>query len=118
MTARDAIAIKCPTNQTSDQTSDVTFPLRGRYYQFDATVRPYYPKGTDQQAVTHVTVLIGIRQKDGTLATTEAGSQKRASVAAPAALTATVDNAEIMTLRIECQNPSGTIVLADARLTA
>lgn len=115
VTATHAIAVRCPTNQSSDQASDVTFPLHGRYYQFDATVRPYYPK--DQRSVTHVTVSTGTRQRDGTLTVAEVGSQKRASPAAPAALTATVDKADTLILRVECQDPGGTILLTDARLT-
>jgi len=117
VTASHAIAVKCPTNQSSDQASDVTFPLHGRYYQFDATVRPYYPKDADQQSVTHVTASTGTRQRDGTLTVAEVGSQKRASAAAPATLTATVDKADTLILRVECQDPDGTILLTDARLS-
>jgi len=117
VTASHAIAVTCPTNQSSDQASDVTFPLHGRYYQFDATVRPYYPKGADQQSVTHVTASTGTRQRDGTLTVAEVGSQKRATTAAPATLTAIVDNAETLTVRVECQDPDGTVLLTDARLT-
>ena len=111
------VAIKCPTNQTGDQTSEVTYLLRGRYVQFDATVHPYYPVGTDQQSATYVTALIGIRQPDDSLDFTEAGNQKRANPTGPAGLTATVDNAEKLILRVECGNPAGTVVLTDARLT-
>lgn len=111
------VAIRCPTNQTGDQTSEVTYLLRGRYVQFDATVHPYYPADSDQRAATYVTALIGIRQSDGSLDFTEAGTQKRASPTGPAALTATIDNAEKLILRIECGNPTGTVVLTDARLT-
>ena len=72
------MAIRCPSNQTGDPVSDVTFLFRGRYVQFDAAVHPYYPDGSDQQSATYVTALTTTRQRDGTLTTTEAGSQKRA----------------------------------------
>jgi hypothetical protein len=117
VTASHAIAVECPTNQSSDQASDVTFPLHGRYYQFDVTVRPYYPAGADQRSVTYVTASTGTRQRDGTLIVAEVGSQKRASAAAPATLTATVHKAETLTVRVECQDPDGTVLLTDARLT-
>lgn len=115
--AQHPVAIKCPTNQTGDQTSEVTYPLRGRYVQFDAIVHPYYPARADQQSATYVTALIGIRQPDGSLDFTEAGTQKRARPTGPAALTATIDNAERLILRVECGNPAGTVVLTEARLT-
>ena len=54
---------------------------------------------------------------DGSLDFTEAGNQKRANATDPAALTATVDNAEKLILRVECGNPAGSVVLTDARLT-
>ena len=96
----------------------MTYLLRGRYLRFDATVRPYYPEGSDQQAVTYVTAFAGSRQEDGTLRITEVGSQKRAFSGASAALRAAVEGAEKLTLRVECQNPNGTILLEDARLSA
>ena len=36
---------------------------------------------------------------------------------AGAGVTATIDNAERLILRVECGNPAGTVVLTDARLT-
>jgi hypothetical protein len=63
-----------------------------------------------------VTALIGVRQADGGLDTLPAGEQKRASPGAPATLSAAVDNAEKLTLRIQCGNPNGTVILTGARL--
>ena len=111
------IAVKCPSNETGHDRSEVTYSLLGHYVQFDATVRPYYPSGSDQQSVTYVTATIGLRQKDGTLVTTDAGDQKRATQTAPGALTAAIDGAEKLTIRVQCDDPGGTIILTDARLT-
>lgn len=111
------IAIKCPSNNTGDDRSEVTYSLLGHYVQFDATVRPYYPPGVDQRSVTYVTATIGVRQTDGTLTTTDAGVQKRATPNAPGALTASVEGAEKLIVRVQCQYPGGTIILTDARLT-
>ncbi|GAA2660152.1 hypothetical protein [Paractinoplanes durhamensis] len=115
--ASHPLAIRCPSNQTGDQSSDVTFLVRGRYVQFDATVRPYYPAGADQQSVTHVTLLTDTRERDNTLTTTEVTTQTRATPTAPKALSAAIDRAEKLTLRVRCEDPAGTIVLTDSRVT-
>jgi hypothetical protein len=110
------LAIHCPTNQTGDQSADVTFPLHGRYVQFDATVHPYYPDGVDQQSVTYVSVLIDTRGVDNTLTTNEVTAQTHATPAAPKPVSAAVDRAEKLTIRVRCEDPSGTIILTDPRL--
>ncbi|WP_097326829.1 hypothetical protein [Paractinoplanes atraurantiacus] len=115
--ATHPIVIGCPSNQTGDQSAEVTYPLRGRYARLDATVRPYYPPGVDQEAVTHVTVLAGVLLKDGTIATSEAGRQKGARPGGAEPLTAGVEGAEKLTVRVECSEPDGTVVLSEARLT-
>jgi hypothetical protein len=43
------IAIRCPTNESGDQSADVKFSLDGRYRQFDATVHPFYPPTANQE---------------------------------------------------------------------
>ncbi|MEU4240617.1 hypothetical protein [Actinoplanes sp. NPDC026619] len=115
--ASHSLIISCPSNQTGDQTSDVTFVLNGHYVQFDAEVHPYYPPGADQQSVTYVTARTGVRQKDTSLTTTDVARQANATSTAAKPLTATVDKAEKLTLRVQCADPGGTIVLTNARLT-
>ncbi|WP_430788601.1 hypothetical protein [Actinoplanes sp. G11-F43] len=111
------IAVRCPSNQTGDSTSDVTYLLRGRYARFDVTVHPYYPEDADRQAVTHVTAFVAVRTVDGGLDTTVAGVQKAATYTAEAGLSVSVEDAEKLTLRVECGDPNGTVVLTGARLT-
>ena len=111
------IAIRCPSNQAANQVSDVTYSLLGRYAQFEATVHPYYPPNTDQRSATYVTVLTAVREIDGTLTTKEVGSEKRAGPASPLALSAPVDHAEKLTIRVQCGDPDGIVVLTDARVT-
>jgi hypothetical protein len=111
------LAVKCPSNQTGDQASEVTFPLSGHYLHFEATVRPYYPPSADQRSATYVYVVKGMPQPDGTLAIREAGEQLLAAPTAPTAVTAEIAGAQEMTIRIRCGDPDGTIVLTDARLT-
>jgi hypothetical protein len=111
------LAIRCPSNQTGDESSDVTYALRGHYVSFDATVRPYYPTSADQRSATYVYAIAGITQRDGDLSTAIVGQQLRASPTTPAAMSADVDGAQELTLRVKCSDPDGIVVLTDARLT-
>ncbi|GAA2483616.1 hypothetical protein [Winogradskya humida] len=110
------IAISCPSNQTGDQEHSVTYLLKGRYVEFRADVRPYYPPDADERSATYVTALTGTRQRDGEVVTAEAGAQQRATAAQSQQLTATVDDAEKLTLRVQCGDPNGTVVLTGAVL--
>ena len=111
------VAITCPDNSTGDQVSEVTYVLHSRYLRFDATVHPYYPPTADTRSVTWVSAMVDVGQRDGTYRRTEAGRQRAATMTAPAALSADVENAEKLTLSVRCADPNGTIVLTDARLT-
>jgi hypothetical protein len=111
------VPIKCPTNQTSDRSSDVTYPLYGKYVRFHATVRPYYPRSANQRSVTYVYAIVGIKQKDGSLATKNVGQQLRATPTAPGGISADVDGAQELILRVQCEDPDGIIVLTDGHLT-
>lgn len=116
--ASHPLVIHCPTNETGDATSNVTFTLNGRYVRVDATVRPYYPDDADQQSVTHVLADVGIREIDAEMTTQQAGAQQRATPGSPAPLTAVVEHAQELTLKVACDDPRGLVVLTDARLTA
>ncbi|GLY02077.1 MULTISPECIES: hypothetical protein [Actinoplanes] len=111
------IAIACPTNQTGDLERIVTWPLKGRYLDFQADVRPWYPAGTDQESATYVTALSGQRQPDGAITTSVSGRQQNATVAAAQPLTASVEGAEKLALKVECGDPNGIVVLTAVRLT-
>jgi hypothetical protein len=112
-----AIAIKCPSNQTGDDSSDVTYPLLGRYVQLDATVHPYYPPNADQQSTTYVFAFIDTRQRDNSLYETSAGEQRGAGPGNPLPLNAATDKAEKLTIRVQCGDPDGIVVLTGVRLT-
>ncbi|KUL22022.1 hypothetical protein ADL15_49485 [Actinoplanes awajinensis subsp. mycoplanecinus] len=111
------IAVSCPSNQPGDQARDVTWRLGGHYLDFRAEVRPYYPAGTDTGGATYVFAVAGTRQKDGTLSTTEAGRQQTASVTSPKPLTGAVEGVEQLTIRVQCGNPKGVVVLTAATVT-
>ncbi|MCW3816583.1 hypothetical protein ONA91_19235 [Micromonospora sp. DR5-3] len=111
-----AIAIRCPRNG-SDPATVVTYQLSRHYQRFDATVHPYYPPGSDQQSATLVTVIRGDQQPDTSVTTGEVGAEQRAQPGKPRPLTAVVEKADQLTLRVECGDPSGVVMLTDARLT-
>jgi hypothetical protein len=116
--ASHPLVIRCPSNETGDTTSNVTYALNGHYLQVDATVRPYYPAGADQQSVTYVLADIGVREVDAEMTTRQAGAQQRANPRSPQPLTADVDGAQELTLKVACDDPRGYVVLTDARLTS
>nr|QRG35010.1 hypothetical protein [Micromonospora sp.] len=112
-----AIAIRCPSNASKEPATEVTYQLSGHYRQFNATVHPYYPPGSDARSATWVTVIRSDVQRDGSFTTSAAGEQKRARPGAPGSLTAAVEKADKLTLRVECGDPGGVVMLTDARLT-
>jgi hypothetical protein len=111
------LTVKCPSNQTGDSASEITYDLRGQYLRLDATVRPFYPDPADQRAITHVTVAARYREADGELTTKDVGRQLAAEPGGEADLSAAFDGAQKLVLRVQCSDPDGIIVLTDARLT-
>ena len=115
--ASHPVVIRCPSNETGDEASSVTYALNSRYWRVEATVRPYYPAEADQRSVTHVLADIGVREVDGEITTRQAGAQQRARPDAPLPLTAVIEGAERLTLRVACEDSRGLVVITDARLT-
>ncbi|MDG4815922.1 hypothetical protein O7628_10435 [Micromonospora sp. WMMD956] len=108
-----AIAITCPQNTSADKHREVTYPILRRYVEISATVRPYFPD--DSQAKTYVSVIASVEQSDGTVNRLDRGGQA-AQQGVPARLTADVENADELTLRVRCESPTGLVVLTDALL--
>jgi hypothetical protein len=108
------IVVRCPTNQSDDKVRAVTYPLRGRYLDFSATVRPYDTAVPDGHA--YVTAVAGFKERDGTLTRQTAGTQFGATAAGAAPLSATVERAEELTIQVRCESPQGVVVLSDAKL--
>lgn len=110
------IAIRCPSNDSGDQSADVTFALHDRYRRFDATVHPYYPPTANQDSATHVAVSF-VRGPGNSLTLGEPTRQNNATPADPQAITVDINDVNRITLKIQCGDPAGTVVLTDARLT-
>lgn len=111
-----AVVIRCPSNQSDDRERDVTYSLRGRYLDFTATVRPYFP--TDDKSRAGAFAVVGTPELDGSVTTRVGGGREGATVSGPLRLTASVERAVTLTLRVTCDEPDGVVALVDARLTA
>ncbi len=112
-----SLALECPSNSTGDLVREVSYPLSRRYVKLDATVRPYFEIEADRPSVSHVTVLVGTRERDGTITTRETGAQRSATMAAPRDLAADLEDGDVLTIRVACAVPTGVIILTEARLT-
>lgn len=110
-----AVAIRCPSNTSREPAIVVVYELARHYRQFEANVHPYYPRGV--RSVTRVTALRGDVGRDGTLTTTEVTSQVQERPDPPQPLTAVVEKADQLALRVECEDPRGVVMLTDAGLT-
>ncbi|MFI7577086.1 hypothetical protein [Micromonospora sp. NPDC049497] len=110
-----AVTISCPRNTNADKNREVVYPLLRRYVDVTTSVRPYFPD--DPQAKAYVSATISVRQADGTVNRLDRGGQE-ARQNASAVLSADVEGADELTLRVRCESPTGLVVLTDAWLTA
>jgi|GEM_PF-3123704 len=108
------VMIECPSNQSNDKMREVTYQLLGRYDSFATTVRPHFTSRPD--ALMHVEAFVGERARDGSLVWTLGGGQYEATADEPAPLTAVVEGAAEMTIRVRCELPDGVAILVDAAL--
>ncbi|MFV2020088.1 hypothetical protein [Micromonospora sp. LOL_023] len=108
------IVIKCPSNQSIDKVSKVTYQLLGRFDTFQASVRPHFESQPD--ARMHVEVLVGERTRDGGLAWAVGGGQYEATAEEPKPLSAVVDGMQELEIQVRCQLPDGVAILVDAAL--
>jgi hypothetical protein len=115
------VVLRCPTNESDARAREVTYPLRGRYRDFSATVRPYF--ASDTEAKTYVFAIARYRERDDTFTEIQAGAQFTASMTRPGPLAAgvaarlgTTAGADELTVRVRCEVPDGVVVLAGAAL--
>lgn len=109
-----AIVIKCPSNQSNDKISKVSYQLLGRFDNFQATVRPHFDSQPD--ARMHVEVLVGERARDGRLVWDVGGGQYEATAEEPKPLSAVVEGKQELEIQVQCQLPDGVAILVDAAL--
>ncbi|TDC72855.1 hypothetical protein E1193_26815 [Micromonospora sp. KC606] len=108
------ITISCPRNTNADKPREVLYPLLRRYLDLTTTVRPWSPD--DPQAQAAVTVFTHTTQPDGMVQRLERKVvTARHDAAVP--LAADVGGADELVLRVECERPTGVVVLTGTRLT-
>lgn len=107
------VSISCPRNTSADKYREVVYPLLRRYLDLTATVRPWTPD--DPQAKAYVTVFVNVTQPDGTIQRLSRAVGGGDSHSAKP-LEAVVEGADELVLRVQCDLPTGVVVLTDARL--
>lgn len=108
------ITITCPRNTSADKYREVTYPLLGRYVDLTTTVRAYLPD--DSQAMAYVSVITSTKQADDTVNRLDRGG-KATKPGTPVQLSVDVEKADELTVRVQCESPTGLIVLTETLLT-
>ncbi|MEU4402331.1 hypothetical protein [Micromonospora orduensis] len=111
------VVIDCPKNAGADKQRDVTYRLQRRYLDLTSTVRPFFSSTDDRDGIVLVYAQVGIRQRDGTITRVTRGQQFDARMDNPQKLTADLEGADELTLRIQCQYPGGSVILTDATVS-
>ncbi|MBF9134487.1 hypothetical protein I0C86_36990 [Plantactinospora sp. S1510] len=110
------VVIKCPSNAGADRQREVTYRLQRRYLDFTALVRPYFPASDDHDSTVHVYALLATRAPDDTINRTTSAELFDARMAEPKSLSASVEGADELILRVRCQMPNGYVVFANGSL--
>jgi hypothetical protein len=110
-----ASTIACPTNQSTDREREVAFRTDRRYARLSAIVQPYFPERADAEARVYVSVFAAVRNRDGTVTRVGRGGQD-ARMTTPQRLVADVTDADEIVLRVQCEAPSGSVLLVGAGL--
>jgi hypothetical protein len=109
-----AVAVGCPSNGSTDKVREVTYPLRGRYLDFSATVRPAFTTEPDSRA--HVFAVATYQEADGTVTRRAVGQQLGAAGTTTGPIEADIEGAVQLTLRVKCEHPEGMVIISDGRL--
>lgn len=110
----NAVIAECPSNQTGDTSTSLTYDLDRRYRTFTAEVSGWADT-TEKDAIA-VRVFARVKQKDDTFVTTQQ-STGGGYVNEPARpLTAKVKDANELVLTVECHRPGGVVIFGDARV--
>ncbi len=112
-----SVVVSCPSNNSSDRQREVTYRLQRRYVSFTTTVHPYFASADDRDSNVYAYALTSVREIDDTITRTVKGTQFEARMGTPRELTADVDGADQLTVRVRCEFPGGFVVLTGATLT-
>ena len=109
-----AVVIACPSNDTGDQASEVTYETRSRFTQLSATLRPYREPADGVKADLFVFEDNADRKPGGPPGTKP--TQVRVIMGDAGIVSASIGNAYYLRLRVVCEKPGGFMILAGARL--
>ncbi|WP_341720331.1 hypothetical protein QQG74_11810 [Micromonospora sp. FIMYZ51] len=112
----NSIIIRCPENTSQDKFRAVVYELGRRYFRLTAQVR-HHSAAPSRPAKAYLEVFVSIKQPDGTINRPRRGDPVAAS-GTGAPLSVDVEDADDVTLRVQCERPSDLVVLTDARLAA
>jgi len=104
-----SLVIQCPSGNTNDRHRDIGYDLRGRFIQFETTVRPYSLESTGP--------VLGLTQVDVYGEAQELASEI-VEVGAVMHLTVDIEDVNRFTLRITCEDPDDIVILTDPRILA
>ncbi|GAA1827870.1 hypothetical protein GCM10009682_53820 [Luedemannella flava] len=110
-----AVTVACPSNESDQPVREVTYLLHGRYLDLSATIQPSF---ADPDFRGQVTVDGVWRNPDGTVTRRTVGgatTDGRATAALAGALD--VEGAEKLVLVVDCDVPTGVVIIKDGRLT-
>jgi hypothetical protein len=107
-----SIVIACPSNQTGDQISEVTFETRNRFTTFQATLRSYRDPPDDVLIELHVFSDPPDRDPGVPLGGTPQSFQLRVGESQP--ISTAIEKAYHLRLRARCEKPGGFVILTSA----
>jgi hypothetical protein len=110
-----SVAIACPSNQTGDQSSEVTYETRGRYRDLETTLHPYYEPRDDILMSLEVFPDLPDHAPDTTAGRAPDTVQLRVGQE-ERPVSFRIDDAYYLRLRVRCEKPGGYLILGGALL--
>jgi hypothetical protein len=115
-TLSDALVIGCPSNQSDDLVSEVTFETALRYHSFRATVRAYHESGGSRSV--RLTVFPDPQDLRPGAVGGGAATEMTFPFGQTRAMTADIEGAFYLRLRVECDLPDGYVFLIGAEVVS
>jgi hypothetical protein len=108
----NSIVVECPTNQTGDQISEVAYETRNRYVTFEATLRPYRDPPDD--VLVELQIFSDPQDRDPGVPPGGEPSLVQLPMGQDRSVSATIDKAYYLRLRVVCVKPGGFVILVGA----
>lgn len=111
----NALVIACASNQTGDEQSEVVYATRLRFYAFKATMYAYRDPPDDLRAELEVFSDPEDR-RPGATGGGGVADRTQLEFGQTGEVSATIDQAFYLRLRVVCEKPGGYVILTDASL--